>query len=267
MTAIRHTSIEALLRHDRYIVVAGLALVTSLAWVYTLAGVGMSAGTADMTLLGPVIGGEAMRHMPWSPTHAMLMFAMWWVMMIAMMTPSAAPMVLLFVAIKRKQQQEGRMPTGIFLAGYLVMWALFSAVATLTQWSLEASGLLTPLMASASRAVSGSILVAVGFYQLSALKAACLTHCQHPVRFLTQHWHPGVSGAFSMGLIHGAYCLGCCWFLMALLFFGGVMNVYWIVGISIYVALEKLLLHGLWLGRAIGIALVASGVLVFMQVL
>ena len=256
-----------LLRHDRHIVIAALVLVTSLAWAYTLAGVGISAGMPGMAFDGPAIGGDAMRHMAWSLTHATLMLVMWWIMMIAMMTPSAAPMVLLFAAIKRKRQPESRLPAGIFLGGYLAMWAAFSVAATLIQWGLEAGGLLTPIMASASPAFGGSILLAAGLYQLSTLKAACLTHCQHPVRFLTQHWRPGATGAFNMGIVHGAYCLGCCWFLMALLFFGGVMNVYWIAGISIYVALEKLLLHGLWLGRAVGIALLAGGVLVFMQAL
>jgi len=220
-----------------------------------------------MAFDAPAIGGDAMRHMSWSLTHATLMLVMWWIMMIAMMTPSAAPMVLLFAAIKRKRRQDNRVAAGIFLGGYLAIWAAFSFAATLIQWGLEASGLLTPLMAIASPALGGSILLAAGLYQLSKLKAACLTHCQHPVRFLTQYWRSGASGAFTMGIIHGAFCLGCCWFLMALLFFGGVMNVYWIAAISIYVALEKFLRHGLWLGRAVGIALMAGGVLMFMQVL
>jgi len=255
------------LRHDRYIVLAGLALVTMLAWAYTLAGAGIPANMANMPLHGPSIGSEATGHMPWAPSHFFLIFAMWWIMMIAMMTPSAAPMVLLFTAIKRKRHQVSHVATGIFLGGYLAIWAVFSIVATLAQWSLEANGLLTALMSSASPALGGSILVVAGLYQLSTLKTACLTHCQHPVLFLTQHWHPGAAGAFTMGIVHGGYCLGCCWLLMGLLFFGGVMNVYWIAGISIYVVLEKLLLHGLWLGRAVGAALVTGGVLMFVQAL
>lgn len=256
MTAARRSAIELMLRHDRYIVAVALALVTALAWAYTLAGAGMPADMGGMTF-----------HAPWSAVHVAIMFAMWWIMMIAMMTPSAAPMALLFTAIKRKRQQQSRLPTGIFLGGYLVMWAGFSLAATLAQWSLQAGGLLTPLMASASPALAGGILLAAGLYQFSALKAVCLTRCQHPVRFLTRYWRPGAGGAFAMGTLHGAYCLGCCWFLMALLFVGGVMNVCWIGGISIYVALEKFLPHGLWLGRAVGIALMAGGILVFLRML
>jgi len=208
-----------------------------------------------------------MRYMPWSPTQAALMFAMWWIMMVAMMTPSAAPMVLLFAAIKRKRQNDSRLSTGIFLGGYLAMWAVFSVVATLTQWSLEANGLMAPMMVSASPILNGSILLAAGLYQLSPLKTACLASCQHPVRFLTRQWRPGAFDPFAMGVVHGTYCLGCCWFLMAQLFLGGVMNVYWIAGLSIYVAMEKLLPHGLWLGRAVGVALIAGGVVAFVQVL
>lgn len=227
----------------------------------------MPTNMVNLPMQGPVLGGDVMRLASWSLTRTFLMFAMWWIMMVAMMVPSTAPTVLLFAAIKRKRQQESRVPAGIFLGGYLAMWALFSVVATFAQWGLEASGLLNPMMASASPALSGSILLAAGLYQLSIFKTACLIHCQHPVRFLTRHWRTGSAGAFAMGVIHGNYCLGCCWFLMALLFFGGVMNVYWIAGISIYVALEKFLLHGLWLGRTAGAALFAGGVLLLIQAL
>lgn len=240
-------------------------LVTALAWVYTLGGAGMSGDVLSMPAQEATLGGRMMRHMAWSPAHAMLVYAMWSIMMVAMMTPSAAPMVLLYAAVNRKRQTKSRIPTAIFLSGYLAIWALFSVAATLLQWLLESTGLLTPLMASANPVLGSVILLAAGLYQLSPLKAACLRHCQNPVRFLTKHWRSGAGGAFIMGIDHGAYCLGCCWFLMTLLFFGGVMNTYWIAGLSIYVALEKFLRHGFWLGRAVGFGLTTGGILLLSQ--
>jgi len=264
LTVTPRPSMETLLQYDRYIVATALVLVTFMAWAYTLAGVGMP-DLGGMALDQPSFLDAAMRHKPWSATHAAIMFAMWSTMMIAMMTPSAAPMVLLFTAINRKRRPLSRLPSWTFIGGYFGMWAAFSLAATLAQWGLDAGGLLTPLMASTNPALGGAILVAAGLYQFSALKAVCLTRCQHPVRFLTRHWRPGADGAFVMGITHGAYCLGCCWFLMALLFVGGVMNIYWIGGISIYVALEKFVPHGLWLGRAAGITLVTGGLSVFLH--
>lgn len=248
-----------MLRRDRFLVVAGLVSVVVLAWAYVLAGAGMNTSMAGM----------AMEPMPRSASYALLMFAMWWIMMIAMMVPSAAPMVLLFSAIKRKRQASAN-PTvgaGIFLTGYLVAWAAFSLVATFAQWGLERVGLLSMAMTSTSSMLGGTILLAAGLYQFTPIKTACLRHCQNPVLFLSGHWQPGAAGAFRMGLLHGAYCLGCCWFLMALLFFGGVMNLVWIAGLALYVALEKLLPNGHWLGHAAGGVLVLSGVLVLARAL
>ena len=158
--------------------------------------------------------------MPWSTSDAALMFAMWWVMMIAMMVPSAAPMVLLFTAIKRKQAASvsPSVEAWVFLGGYLLIWAGFSLVAALAQWGLERAGLLSMAMASTSAMFGGVILLAAGLYQFTPVKSACLRYCQSPVLFLSRHWRPGAAGALRMGLRHGGYCLGCCWFLMALLF-------------------------------------------------
>ncbi len=248
------SSLEKVLRHDRLIVVVGLAGVVALAWVYLVAGAGI-----DMSMVG-----MPMEPMPWSTFYAALVFAMWWVMMIAMMVPSAAPMVLLFTAIKRKQGAlvSPSVETWVFLSGYLLIWAGFSLIAALAQWGLERAGLLSMAMASTSATLGGAILLAAGLYQFTPVKSACLRYCQSPVLFLSQHWRSGAVGAFQMGLRHGSYCLGCCWFLMVLLFVSGVMNLVWIAGIALYVACEKLLPLGHRLSRAAGVALIISGAVV-----
>ncbi|SDK07243.1 MULTISPECIES: DUF2182 domain-containing protein [Bradyrhizobium] len=245
-------ALEYLLRRDRLVVAAGLAVVVALAWVYLAAGAGMDTDMADMAMDMP---------MPWSPFYAALVFVMWWVMMIAMMVPSAAPTILLFAAIRRKQgpADHPSAQAWIFCGGYLLMWAGFSLLAVLAQWALGHAGLLSMAMASTSAVLGGVVLLAAGLYQLTPLKTACLHYCQNPVLFLSRYWQPGAAGALRMGLRHGGYCLGCCWFLMALLFVGGVMNLAWIAGIALYVAVEKLLPIGRALSRLAGVALCAAG--------
>lgn len=248
-----HFLLEHLLRRDRLIVAIGTAAVAALAWTYLASGAGMDIEMmADMPDMAP---------MPWTPLYAALLFVMWWVMMIAMMAPSAAPTVLLYATVKRKQETAScaAMDAWIFLAGYLVTWAGFSVVAVLVQWALERFGLLSMAMASTSSILGGLILLAAGLYQFMPLKRACLRYCESPLMFLSRHWRPGTRGAFHMGLRHGGYCVGCCWFLMALLFVSGVMNLVWIIAIALYVAGEKLLPFGPRLSRAAGGALILSG--------
>jgi predicted metal-binding membrane protein len=196
---------------------------------------------------------------PWSPARALAVYLMWFVMMVAMMLPSAAPMVLLFTAIARKRQTQPRpqMGAAAFAAGYLAIWSIFSAGVALAQWAFEVSRLLTPMMQSTNALFDGLLLLAAGVYQLTPLKQACLGQCRQPVSFITQYWRGRTSGAFRMGVVHGAYCLGCCWFVMSLLFVGGVMNLYWIAGIATYVLAEKVLPHQRWLSSAAGWALIA----------
>jgi predicted metal-binding membrane protein len=203
----------------------------------------------------------AMAPVAWTPGYAALMFFMWWIMMMAMMLPSAAPMILLFAMINRKQRDKGApyVPTGIFAAGYALVWGAFSLVAVFAQWGLERSGLLSSMMASTSVLLGAGLLIAAGLYQLTPLKHACLRHCRSPFAFVTQHWRPGDLGALRMGIEHGAFCAGCCWFLMALLFYGGIMNLYWIIGLALYVLLEKTIPAGHWLGRIAGVLLIAWG--------
>jgi predicted metal-binding membrane protein len=234
------SALERLLRRERRIVVAGLLLVVTAAWGYTLAGAGM--GLAE-----------------WSPRYAALMLAMWWVMMVAMMLPSAAPTILLATAINRRSAQPPYGSAGFFAAGYLLAWFGFSVFATAAQWALETTGQLSAALRLTSPYLAGALLLAAGVWQLTPLKQACLRHCQSPVDYLTRHRRPGSGGALVMGAGHGSYCLGCCVFLMALLFVGGVMNLAWIGGLALFVLSEKLLARGAAFSRVAGAALIIAG--------
>ena len=258
MTETASSALEALLRRDRKVVVGALLAVIALCWLWVALGVGMEMSAVEMTRMSRDM---VMTPAVWTPAYAALMFAMWWVMMVAMMLPSAAPILLIFARISRREREAKRpwVPTGIFATGYLAVWAGFSAVATALQWGLEGSGLLSAMMVTTTASLGAALLVAAGLWQLAPIKQACLRQCRSPVAFLTNHWRDGSGGAFRMGLVHGAYCVGCCWFLMTLLFFGGVMNLWWIGGLAAYVLMEKVLPMGHWLGYAVGVGLVAWG--------
>ncbi len=268
------TRLETLLRFDRLVVIGGLATVIIAAWIWIVfgAGVGPDARMNDISqqptagMSGSGMGGMPMAVMTpavWSVGYAVLIFAMWWIMMLAMMLPSATPTLLLFARVNRKEKAGGRpyVPTAAFAGGYLTVWGAFSAIAASTQWLLVQLGLLSDMMATTSTRLGGVILVAAGVWQLNPIKNVCLRHCRSPLSFLAQGWRPGRLGAFRMGVEHGAYCLGCCWFLMVLLFFGGVMNLYWIAGLAAYVLIEKTAPMGQWLARIAGAGLVAWGAL------
>jgi predicted metal-binding membrane protein len=168
------------------------------------------------------------------------------VMMAAMMLPSTAPVLLLFARISGQNRSDSApvTSTGLFAAGYLLVWGAFSTLAVALQWALESARLLSPMLETSTVWLGAGILIAVGLWQLSPMKGVCLRHCRTPLGFLIGHWRPGSRGAFRMGVAHGAWCLGCCWSLMTLLFFGGVMNPF-----------------GHWLGRIAGIVLIGWGVL------
>ncbi len=244
------SSLESLLRHDRALVIGALTVVFLLAWAYMLTGAGMSMDIGAMSM-----------PMAWTPGYAALVFLMWWIMMVAMMLPSASPVILLFASVNRKLNQAGKpfVPAGFFLAGYLLVWGVFSLVATAAQWSLEARDALSMLHGSSGPFLSGAILVAAGVWQFTPLKQSCLRHCRSPLHFLVHGFQPGITGAIRMGLGHGLFCLGCCWFLMALLFFGGVMNLYWIAGLALYVLIEKTVPAGHLVSRATGAVLLVWG--------
>jgi predicted metal-binding membrane protein len=240
-------------------------------------GMGMPGGSAvtGMTMPPPAgrmgeIGSGGMAAMaapaarPWTPATFVFMFAMWAVMMVGMMLPSAAPMLLIHARVARQSLTQGRpfAPTAWFAGGYLLAWTLFSAGATAAQWALDRALLMTPMMASASPYLGAGILIAAGLYQWSPLKDVCLTQCQAPLLFIQRHggFRRDGLGSLRLGLRHGFYCVGCCWALMALLFVVGVMNILWIAAIAIFVLLEKAVPAGRLVSRLAGTALVAAGV-------
>ena len=193
--------------------------------------------------------------------YIFVLLAMWWIMMIAMMLPSAAPIILLTAALNRRSTSDHPPygTTAFFTIGYLLAWFLFSLVAVAGQLVLESNGLLSFKMQSNSTYLTAGLLLAAGVWQFSPIKQACLRHCRSPIEFITRNRRPGNQGALVMGLHHGTYCLGCCWFLMALLFAGGVMNLYWIAGLALFVLIEKLFSRGVWFGRITGAGLVITG--------
>ncbi|MGI9259678.1 MAG: DUF2182 domain-containing protein [Gammaproteobacteria bacterium] len=265
------TTLEALLKRDRLVVIAALVLVTAISWVYLLAGAGMGMSALEMTRMSQqgAAGGmsESMDTMSmlspvvWTPEYAVLMFFMWWIMMVAMMLPSAAPMILLFATINRKQRESGHphVATGVFAIGYLAVWAGFSTIAVTLQWMFQRADILSPMLVGNNAIFGGILLFAAGLYQLTPVKRACLRHCRSPIAYLSTQWRRGIRGALRMGAVHGTFCVGCCWFLMGLLFFGGVMNLYWIIGLAVFVLFEKTVPLGHWLEYASGIALVVWG--------
>lgn len=249
------TVLESMLRRDRAVVTAGLVGVSALAWVYLVV---LAAGMDGMAMDEAVMSARAA---PWSVLDFVLMVLMWAVMMVGMMVPSAAPMILLYARLVRTQAGKGRVlaPTGVFAGGYVLVWTLFSVAAASLQWALEQVALLSPLMTSTSSWLGAGLLIAAGAYQLTPLKLACLKHCRSPIHFLATRWRDGTWGALRMGLEHGAYCVGCCWFLMALLFVGGVMNLLWVAAIAALVLIEKVLRTGLIASRLSGALLVLAG--------
>jgi len=199
---------------------------------------------------------------PWTGMDFVMMFLMWAIMMVGMMVPSAIPMTLIYAAIARRSQERGQYvaPTAMFVNGYLLMWTAFSVAATVLQWAMDQAALLSPMMVTTSPAVGAGILIAAGLYQWAPAKNACLEHCRAPASFISEHWQAGSVGALRMGMHLGLYCLGCCWALMLLLFFGGVMNLLWIAAITLFVLLETVLPAGAQGGRWTGGAMVVAGV-------
>jgi predicted metal-binding membrane protein len=250
------TTLERLLKRDRAITAVGLAAIASLAWLYTIMVASMSGGMAG-----------AASHMampldhPWSRADFLLMFVMWMVMMVAMMLPSASPMLLAFANANRRRHEvhDPYLHTSLFASAYLVVWVGFAAIATLANWALHSGGLMTSMMGSALPLWAAAILIAAGLYQFTPLKLACLNKCRSPLAFIMSEWREGRLGAFVMGLRHGGYCLLCCWSLMALLFVLGVMNLAWIALLAAFVLIEKLATSGPWVSRASGLLLLGWG--------
>src|SRR5215469_4945963 len=260
-------SLEAVLRRDRAVVFAALALITTLAWAYIIwLADDMAMGGMDMTGFRMIPAGQGLMmsvSAPWQLLEFVYVFTMWAVMMIGMMTPSAAPMILIYARVGRQAVVSGHpfAASGWFASGYLIAWLGFSLAATSAQWVLERAALLTPTMQSVSAGLGGMVLIAAGIYQWTPVKEACLSYCQAPLTFIMRHggFRPDASGALALGLRHGLYCIGCCWALMLLLFIGGVMNVLWIAALAGLVLLEKALPFGKFVSRIAGCLFIVGG--------
>ena len=256
----------AALRRDRITTSLALTLLTALAWSYLVwVSAGTSVGGMDMTGFRMIPSGTGLlmpAHTSWPPIEFAFVFAMWTVMMVGMMIPSAVPMILMYARVGRCTQVQGAPlgATAYFGIGYVLVWAAFALFATLTQWALERAGLLDTAMASTSNVLAGVLFVAAGSYQWTRLKHVCLAQCQIPFAFLIRHggFRPDAPGALLLGLRHGAYCVGCCWMLMSLLFVGGVMNLLLIGLLALLILLEKVI-PGTRIAHLGGFVFVAAG--------
>src|SRR5215467_13276251 len=266
-------SLEAVLRRDRAVVFAALVVITMLAWadIIWLAD-DMAMDGMDMTGFRMIPAGQGLMmpaSAPWQPVEFVYVFAMWAVMMIGMMTPSVAPMILIYARVGRQAVASGHpfAASGWFATGYLIVWLGFSLLATLAQWGLERAALLTPMMESAGGLFGAIVLIAAGVYQWTPLKEACLSYCQAPLTFIMHHggFRTDPAGAVALGFRHGLYCIGCCWSLMLLLFVGGIMNLFWIAALAVLVLVEKTLASGKLISRLAGLGFIAAGCLLLLS--
>ena len=248
------TPLEHLLRRDRWLVAGSLMIVCGACWAWIV--------PMARDMYGSMAGSSAwMMTSTWDQAHVLLLFVMWTAMMTGMMLPSAAPALLVYGMVVRRSDDAVDAPLRIhiFAGGYLLVWTAFSAAATLAQRGLAEAGVLSPMMEARGQRVSAAFLVVAGLYQLTPWKRACLHACQSPAVFIARHWRRGRAGALRLGLAHGWYCLGCCWALMLLLFVGGVMNLAVILGLTVFLLVEKLMPLGVQGGRLSGALLVAYG--------
>lgn len=261
---------EAIFKRDTAVVVAALLALMLLSWLALITGAGTGMDPFAMSGWRLPSGGPAAQSWSWTPAYWLIAFFMWAIMMVAMMLPSASPMVLLYGRVVRQAKRKVRVKNAsaciaAFALGYLTLWSLFSLFAVALQWALERSGAMSGMMLLREPAIAGALLVAAGLYQLTPLKESCLAHCRSPAAFLAALWRPGVAGAWRMGLAHGAYCVACCAALMLLLFVGGVMNLVWIVGLSAFVLAEKLLSQGERLRVPVGVLLMVAGAVLIVR--
>jgi len=251
--------VESLSLRGRILIPACIALLTGLSWAYLIYLDGRMTSAMEHDSMMAAMG--MTMNMPWTAADVFVTFAMWVVMMAGMMAPSAAPVLLLFAEVQARRSEPGESAaTMMFGLGYLAVWSGFSAAAALAQWALHQAAMLSPAMAASSSRLSGAILITAGAYQLTPWKSECLTHCRSPLAFLMTCWRDGKLGALQMGLRHGAYCLGCCWALMCVLFVVGVMNLVWVAALTGFVLLEKIGPQGAMIARIAGAALIVLGI-------
>jgi predicted metal-binding membrane protein len=250
------------LKRDRIIILSGLFFTTLLSWSYIIyLYKQMYPMNMDALFFAMPMTSE------WTYIDFSLLFLMWIVMMIAMMTPSVSPLILIFAMINRQRKQQERpfVNAAYLIAGYFLVWAAFSLVATALQWLLQLMSLLNSEMKTTNKILGGIILIATGIFQFTPLKQTCLAHCRSPLNFVLQHWKEGKQGALKMGIENGFYCLGCCWMLMLLLFVTGIMNLLWVSIIAIFVLLEKILPRTKWVPYIAGTVLILYGILLFIR--
>lgn len=243
-----------LLKCDQLFVLISVIILVALSWMYIF--------HLSSLMSSDFMEGMTMPQMwEWSFKDFSANFAMWSVMMIAMMLPSATPMILIFSNVNKKRNEHGNefVPTWIFVSSYITLWIAFSLFATIVQWFLHHFALLSDGLRIISPSISGLLLISAGVYQFTSVKYACLKNCQSPLGFIWGNWRYGKQGALSMGLKHGLYCIGCCWVLMILLFLVGIMNILWIAVISIFIFIEKIIARGRLLSYFSGSILVLWG--------
>jgi predicted metal-binding membrane protein len=228
-----------------------LMLLAALAWIVIFQQTQMIASV-----------NEGMAAMEAGPMSLLLFLPLWVTMMVAMMFPAVAPVVSLFATISTKRRAANQLaaPTWIFLIGYLFVWSLFGIGAYLLSLVVPAIGMMAAGLRVDNPVASGIVLILAGLYQLSPVKQVCLHHCRSPLSVILHGWHDGYSGAFRMGFKHGAYCLGCCSGLMFVLFVVGLMNLVWMVLLTVAIFVEKVFSQGPLISRLIALALVLFGI-------
>jgi len=249
---VKSSEMGNLLQKDQLLILSGLALITVLAWAY------MFRMAWEMVGRGMDINLACLGH--WGPGDLAHMFIMWSIMMVAMMIPSATPMIIIFATVNRQRsnKQGPFIPTWVFVLGYLTAWTVYSGLATMVQWGLHTAALLTHTLVITSPLLGALFLVAAGVFQWTPLRDACMTQCRSPFGFIMTEWREGHRGALIMGLKHGIYCVGCCWLLMILSFVLGVMNILWMAALTAFMVLEKVT-DNKWVSRTAGMILVVWG--------
>lgn len=252
------SKLPSLRQCDTAILYLSIAGIVALAWWYLI------DMATSMSAMNSMDNRQDTGIQSWSLHTFWMMFLMWTIMMVGMMLPSAIRAIMIYAKVAQQTNYPTLLLTLCFIAGYIIVWTLFSVVATVMQWWLNQQALLSPMLVSSSDLLGASLLIAAGVYQLTPLKDTCLKHCQSPIGFISQHFKKGYAGASRMGLHHGFYCLGCCWILMSLLFVAGVMNLLWILTITLYVMLEKLLPASRYITNVAGLLLIITGLCLFL---
>jgi len=236
------------LPRERNLILALLLLLAAASWAL----LGWQSATADDEMMGLTMG-----------MGAPLFMAIWVAMMVAMMFPTAAPMILMFARVHAGKRQRGQpfVPTWVFVSAYLVVWTLFGALAYGVAVGAEKLAEQSMWLMDNAARFGGAVVILAGLYQLSPLKRSCLSKCRTPMAFILGSWRDGYGGTFRMGLEHGAYCLGCCWLLFVILFPLGVMNVAAMAVITLLIFAEKSLPTGRQIGQIGAMAIVAYGAL------